>query len=191
MLPAIQPNTNMLPAEQSGSHSLFLPVGGGSMWPARQKRPSQSCTSSPIFLMFWRPACRRKIKQYGRTTQPGITSKIGNTAPMDLQSGHIIIMCVIVFMCSPVYIIVVVEGNETNIHPTQGKYGHKRQKGEPAARPLYINKARMHTSNISFLFQLGLLFVIFTDTNKCIRNKRRKSLFRILPHCSTCVRVMI
>uniref|UniRef100_A0A8C1TDA9 PDZ domain-containing protein 11 n=2 Tax=Cyprinus carpio TaxID=7962 RepID=A0A8C1TDA9_CYPCA len=71
---------------------------------------------------------------------------------MDLQCGHIISTCVIVFVCSPVYIIVVVEGNKTNVHPTQGKYGHKRQKGEPAASPLYTNKARMQTSIISFLF---------------------------------------
>lgn len=76
-----------------------------------------------------------------------------NTGPVDLQCGHAISTCVIVFMCLPVYIITVVEGNKTNVHPTQGKYGHKRQKGEPAASPLYTNKARMHTSIISILFQ--------------------------------------
>lgn len=115
--------------------------------------------------------------------QPGITWK---HCANGLQCGHIIIMHVIVFMCSPVHIIVVVEGNKTNVHPTQGKYGHKTQKGEPAASPLYTNKARIHTSIISFLFLQALLFVLFTAL------KRRICLFKTFPQCSTCVRdVMI
>ncbi len=106
-----------------------------------------------------------------------------NTGPVVLKCGQAISTCVIVFMCSPVYIIMVVKGNETNVHPTQGKYGHKRQKGEPAASPLNTNKARMHTSIISFLFsKLFSLSYLVTLTN--VSALKRKCSKRSLNVCA-------
>lgn len=56
-------------------------------------------------------------------------------------------------MCSPVQITVVIESNKTNINPTQGKYGHKRQKQEPAACRLQRKTKQIKYSQFTMLFR--------------------------------------
>ncbi len=111
------------------------------------------------------------MKQYGRQNDNQVLHvKLGNTGPVDLQCGHIISTCVIVFVLTS-YIITVVEGNKTKYIQLKASMDTKDRKENQQQGPLYTNKARMHTSIISFFFSKLFSFVLFTDTNKCISTK--------------------